>query len=67
MIASGEWSIEDYPDDSGTYPIGLETPAQIPNITRGVNQAGLSLRCNSGHSRPQLDRSVQKSVVSLEG
>ena len=26
MIASGEWSIEDYPDDSGTYPIGLGDP-----------------------------------------
>ena len=34
MIASGEWSIEDYPDDSGAYPIGLETPAQIPNIAK---------------------------------
>lgn len=34
MIGAGEWSIEDYPDDSGTYPIGLETPAQIPNIKR---------------------------------
>ena len=32
MIAAGEWSIEDYPDDSGTYPIGLETPDRIPNI-----------------------------------
>ena len=40
MIASGEWSIEDYPDDSGTYPIGLETPAQIPNITSELNKRG---------------------------
>ena len=40
MIASGEWSIEDYPDDSGTYPIGLETPAQITNITRELVKRG---------------------------
>lgn len=40
MIASGEWSIEDYPDDSGTYPIGLETPAQIPNITNELIKRG---------------------------
>jgi len=40
MIASGEWSIEDYPDDSGTYPIGLETPAQIPNITKELAKRG---------------------------
>lgn len=42
MIASGEWSIEDYPDDSGTYPIGLETPAQFPNITRELTARGYS-------------------------
>lgn len=40
MIASGEWSIEDYPDDSGTYPIGLETPAQIPNLTEELAERG---------------------------
>ena len=40
MIASGEWSIEDYPDDSGTYPIGLETPRQIPNITKELVKRG---------------------------
>ncbi|MYD41781.1 MAG: peptidase M19, partial [Acidimicrobiia bacterium] len=40
MIASGDWSIEDYPDDSGTYPIGLETPAQIPNITKELVKRG---------------------------
>ena len=40
MIASGEWSIEDYPDDSGTYPIGLETPVQIPNVTRELKKRG---------------------------
>ena len=40
MIASGEWSIEDYPDDSGTYPIGLETPAQIPNVTQELVRRG---------------------------
>ena len=40
MIASGEWSIEDYPDDSGTYPIGLETPAQIPNIRKEMVKRG---------------------------
>ena len=40
MIASGEWSIEDYPDDSGTYPIGLETPAQIPNVTKELVKRG---------------------------
>jgi len=40
MIASGEWSTEDYPDDSGTYPIGLETPAQIPNIKRELIERG---------------------------
>ncbi len=40
MIASGEWSIEDYPDDSGTYPAGLETPAQIPNLTRELVKRG---------------------------
>ena len=40
MIASGEWSIEDYPDSSGTYPIGLETPAQIPNITNELIKRG---------------------------
>ena len=40
MIASGEWSIEDYPDDSGTYPIGLETPAQIPNISKELVKRG---------------------------
>ena len=40
MIASGEWSIEDYPDDSGTYPIGLETPRQIPNITKELIKRG---------------------------
>ncbi len=39
-IASGEWSIEDYPDDSGTYPIGLETPVQIPNIERELVKRG---------------------------
>ena len=68
MIASGEWSIEDYPDDSGTYPIGLETPAQIPNITKRTRQqAGLSLRRHSGDSRPELDRSVQKGVGDSDG
>ncbi len=40
MIASGEWSIEDYPDDSGTYPIGLETPVQIPNVTQELVTRG---------------------------
>lgn len=40
MIASGEWSIEDYPDDSGTYPTGLETPAQIPNIEKELAARG---------------------------
>ena len=42
MIASGEWSIEDYPDDSGTYPIGLETPGQIPNIKKELVKRGYS-------------------------
>ena len=40
MIASGEWSMQDYPDDSGTYPIGLETPAEIPNITKELVKRG---------------------------
>ena len=40
MIAAGEWSIEDYPDDSGTYPIGLETPARIPNIEQELVSRG---------------------------
>ena len=40
MIAAGEWSIEDYPDDSGTFPIGLETPAQIPNIEKEMVRRG---------------------------
>lgn len=40
MIASGEWSLEDYPDDSGTYPAGLETPAQIPNIEKELTARG---------------------------
>ena len=48
MIASGEWSIEDYPDDSGTYPIGLETPAQIPNITSELNKRGYSSDAMAG-------------------
>ena len=42
MISAGEWSIEDYPDDSGTYPIGLETPAQIPNLTQELARRGYS-------------------------
>ena len=40
MIAAGEWSIEDYPDDSGTFPIGLETPARIPNIGKEMARRG---------------------------
>ena len=40
MIASGEWNIEDYPDDSGTFPIDLETPAQIPNIKKELAARG---------------------------
>ena len=48
MIASGEWSIEDYPDDSGTYPIGLETPAQIPNITRELTARGYPPEATAG-------------------
>ena len=40
MIASGEWDIEDYPDDSGTFPAGLETPTQIPNIRRDLVSRG---------------------------
>ena len=40
MIAAGEWSIEDYPDDSGTFPIGLETPAQFPNIEKEMVRRG---------------------------
>ena len=40
MIASGEWSVEDYPDDSGAYPAGLETPAQIPNVRRELEARG---------------------------
>ena len=52
MIASGEWSIEDYPDDSGTYPIGLETPAQIPQHHQRTEQAGLFLGCDGRNSRP---------------
>lgn len=40
MIAAGEWSIEDYPDDSGTFPIGLETPARIPNIGKEMVRRG---------------------------
>ena len=40
MIAAGEWSIEDYPDDSGTFPIGLETPARIPNLEREMVRRG---------------------------
>ena len=40
MIAAGEWSIEDYPDDSGAFPIGLETPEQIPNIEKEMVRRG---------------------------
>ena len=40
MVAAGEWSIEDYPDDSGTFPIGLETPARIPNISKEMVRRG---------------------------
>ncbi|MYJ15318.1 MAG: hypothetical protein F4085_01965, partial [Acidimicrobiia bacterium] len=39
-FASGDWCIEDYPDDSGTYPIGLETTAQITNITKELVKRG---------------------------
>ena len=48
MIASGEWSIEDYPDDSGTYPIGLGTPAQIPNITKELTARGYPPETTAG-------------------
>ncbi len=61
MIASGEWSIEDYPDDSGTYPIGLETPAQIPNLTRELVNRGYppdTINAIMGHNWIDLYRRV---------
>ncbi len=61
MIASGEWSIEDYPDDSGTFPIGLETPAQIPNIEKELVERGYpadAIRSVLGHNWIDLYKRV---------
>ena len=48
MVAAGEWSIEDYPDDSGTFPIGLETPARIPNIGKEMVRRGYTAGAIAG-------------------
>ena len=61
MIASGEWRLEDYPDDSGTYPIGLESPAQIPNVRREMERRGYpdsSITAILGGNRIDLFRRV---------
>jgi len=64
MIAAGEWSIEDYPDDSGTFPIGLETPAQIPNIEKEMVRRGypaVSIAGILGHNWIDLFKRVWSS------
>ncbi len=64
MIASGEWSIQDYPDDSGTYPLGLETPAQIPNITQELVRRGYPtdvIEAIMGHNWINLFKKVWSS------
>ena len=64
MIASGEWSIQDYPDDSGTYPLGLETPAQTPNITQELVRRGYPtdiIEAIMGHNWIDLFKKVWSS------
>lgn len=39
---------EDHPDDSGTYPIGLETPARIPNIQKELVKRGCPAAAMAG-------------------